>query len=171
MEKPEVQDPQVPVTSTPMVPTLKLVPFVQKVGEEIPDFNTVFYDRETKRIVKRTERKVETGGLLGKMITDTPVVFGTDQDPRFTIRAGAALIQASEDNVDKIMTDLEQSKKSSAQLKDTLRKEREESNRLKRKYEDMKEEMRASKNELQLLQVERQVMETTQECLEKVQKE
>ena len=82
------------------------------------------------------------------MITDTPVVFGTDQDPRFTIRAGAALIQASEDNVDKIMTDLEQSKKSSAQLKDTLRKEREESNRLKRKYEDMKEEMRASKNEL-----------------------
>ena len=48
------------------------------------------------------------------MIMDTPVVFGTDQDPRFTIRAGAALIQASEDNVDKIMTDLELSKKYSA---------------------------------------------------------
>ena len=64
-----------------MVPTLKLVPFVQKKGEEIPDFNTVFYDREMKRIVKRTERKVETGGLRGKMITDTPIVFGTDQDP------------------------------------------------------------------------------------------
>ena len=31
--------------------------------------------------------------------------------------------------------------------------------------------MRASKNELQLLQIERQVRETTQECLEKVQKE
>ena len=93
-----------------MVPTLKLIPFVYKVGEEIPDFNTVFYDRETKRIVKRTERKVETGGLPRKMITDTPVVFGTDQDPRFTIRAGAALIQALEDNVDKIMTDLEQSR-------------------------------------------------------------
>ena len=105
------------------------------------------------------------------MITDTPVMLGTEQDPRFTIRAVAALIQDSEDNVSRMMTDLELSKNSSAQLKDTLRKEREESNRLKRKYEDMKEEMRASKNELQLLQVERQVRETTQEFLEKVQKD
>ena len=97
-----------------MVPTLKLVPFEQKKGEEIPKFNTVFYDKETKRIVKRMERKVETGGLSGKMIMDTPVVFGTDRDPRFTIRAGAALIHASKDNVEKIMIDLEQSKKSSS---------------------------------------------------------
>ena len=93
-----------------MVPTLKLVPFEQKKGEEIPDFNTVFYDKETKRIVKRTERKIETGGLSRKMIKDMPVVFGTDRDPRFTIRAGAALIHASEDNVDKIMKDLESKK-------------------------------------------------------------
>ena len=97
----------------------------------------MFYDRETKRIAKTTKRKVEIGGLPGKMITDTPVVFGTDQDPRFTIRVGAALIQASEDNVGRIMTDLDLSKKSSAQLKDILRREREEGNRLKRKYEDM----------------------------------
>ena len=108
----------------------------------------MFYDRETKRIIKRTERKVESGGLPGKMIIDTPMALGTDQDPRFTIRAGAAWIQASEDNVDRIMTDLELSKKSSAQLKDTLRKEREESNRLKRKYEDMQREMNSSKAEL-----------------------
>ena len=33
VENPEVQDPQVHVASTPMVPTLKLVPFVQKKGE------------------------------------------------------------------------------------------------------------------------------------------
>ena len=81
MENPEVQDPQVPTASTPTVPTLKLVPFVQKKGEEIPDFNTVFYDRATKRIVKRTERKIETGDMPGKMISDTPVMLGTDQDP------------------------------------------------------------------------------------------
>ena len=155
MENPVVQDPQVPATNTPMVPTLKLVPFVQKKGEEIPDFNTVFYDRETKRIVKRTERRIETGGLPGKMITDTAIVLGTDQDPRFTIRAGAALIQDSKDNVDRIMTDLELSKKSSAQLKDTLRKEREEGNRLKQKYEDMQREIKASRAELKALQVER----------------
>ena len=141
MGNPELQDPEVPAVS----PTLKLVPFEQRVGEEIPDFNTIFYDKETKRIVKRMERKVETGDLSGKMITDTTVVYGTDRDPRFTIRAGAALIHASEDNVEKIMTDLEQSKKSSAQLKDTLRKEREENSKLKRKYEDMQKEMRSSK--------------------------
>ena len=60
--------------------------------------------------MKRRERKVETGGLSRKMITNTPMVFGTERDPRFTIRTGAALIHASEDNVDKIMIDLEQSK-------------------------------------------------------------
>ena len=105
------------------------------------------------------------------MITDTAVVLGTDWDPRFTIRAGAALIQSSEDNVDRIMADLELSNKSSGQLKDTLRKEREEGNRLKRKYEDMQMEMKYSKAELQLLQVEKQASETAQECLEKMQKE
>ena len=108
----------------------------------------MFYDRETKRIVKRMERKVETGSLPGKMIMDTPVVFGTDQDPRFTIRAEEALIQASEDNVGRIMIDLELSKKSSAQLKDTLIREREEGNRLKRKYEDMQREIKDFKVEL-----------------------
>ena len=134
-----------------MVPTFRLIPFEQKKGEEIPDFNTIFYDRERKRIVKRTERKVKTGGQSGKMINDTTVVYGTDKDPRFTIRVGAALIHASEDNVDKIMTDLEQSKKSSSQLKDTMRKEREENNRLKRKFEDIQKEIKSSKAELQVL--------------------
>ena len=82
------------------------------------------------------------------MISDTPVMLGTDQDPRFTIRAGAALIQASEYNVNRIMIDLEISKKSSDQLKDTLRKEREEGNRLKWKHEDTQREIKASKAEL-----------------------
>ena len=71
------------------------------------------------------------------MITDTAIVLGTDRDPRFTLRAGAALIHALEDNMDKVMTDLQLSKKSSAQLKDTLRKEREKGNRLKRKFEHL----------------------------------
>ena len=154
-----------------MAPTLKLVPFEQKIGEEIPDFNTFFYDKERKRIVKRTDKNVETGGLSGKMITDTTIVYRTDRDPRLTIRVGAALIHASEDNVDKIMIDLEQIKKSSSQLKDTLRKEREESSKLKRKFEDMQKEMKSSKAELQVLQAERRSMETVQEFIEKIQQE
>ena len=78
MENPEIETPQVPATSIPMVPTLKLVPFVQEKGKEILDFNTVYYDRATKRIIKRTKRKVEAKGLLGKMITDTAIMLGTD---------------------------------------------------------------------------------------------
>ena len=161
MENPEVQTPQVPATSIPMVPTLRLVPFVQEKGKEIPDFNTVYYDRATNRIIKRTESKFEAEGLPGKMITDTAVMRGTHQDPRFTLRARSAFIQASEDNVGKIMIDLEQSKKYSAQLKDTLRKEREESNRLKRKYEYVQREMESSRAKVQALQVEMQFKETT----------
>ena len=63
-----------------------------------------------------------------------------DKDPRLTIQAGAALIHASEDNVDRIMTDLEKSRTIASQLKDTLKKERDEGNKLKRKFEDMQNE-------------------------------
>ena len=49
------------------------------------------------------------------------------------------------------MTNLEQSRKNAAQLKDTLRKERDEGNRLKRKFEDMQNEVKTSKAELQSL--------------------
>ena len=105
------------------------------------------------------------------MITDTTGMLGTDQDPRFTLRAGDAFINTSEDNMNKVLNDLESSNKSSAQLKDTLRKEREEGNRLKRKYEDMQREMKIAEAELQALHEERQARETTQECLEKVQNE
>ena len=106
----DFQDPEAISSSTlihAIVPTLRLIPFEQKKGEEVSDFNNIFYDRETKIIVKRTERKVETGGQSRKMINDTIVVYETNKDPRFTIRAGAALIHASEDNVDRIMTDIE----------------------------------------------------------------
>ena len=84
---PEVQICQVPAASTLVTPTLQLVPFIQKKGEEVPDFNTVYYDRATKRIMKRTEKRVEAEGMAGKMITNKAVMIGTDVDPRLTIRA------------------------------------------------------------------------------------
>ena len=161
---------QAPAASTHVASTLQLVPFIQKKGEEVPDFNTVYYDRATKRIMKRTERKVEAEGMPGKMITDTAVMLGTDLDPRLTIRAGTAILHASEDNIDKVMTELESYKKSSAQLKDTVKREREEGNRLKQKFEHLQREMKTAKAELQTLHEERQAQENTQECLEQVQK-
>ena len=70
-----------------------------------------------------------------------------------------------------MITELESSRKSSAQLKDTLRKEREDGNRLKRKFEHLQREMKTAEAELQALHEERQVQETTQERLEQVQEE
>ena len=43
------------------------------------------------------------------MVTDKTVVHGTHRDPRLMAKAGVALSLATEDNVDRIMTDLEQS--------------------------------------------------------------
>ena len=153
-ENPEVQILQVPTTITPSTPTLQLVPFVQKKGEEVPDFSTIYYDRATKRIMRRTEKKVEVKDLSGKMVTDTAVMLGAYKDPLFTIRAGTALIDASADNINKLMFDLESVKKTSAQLKDTLRQERNEGNRLKRKYEHTLMEMESTKGEIHALQIE-----------------
>ena len=57
------------------------------------------------------------------------------------------------------MTDLEQSKKNAAQLRETLKKERDEGNKLKRKFEDMQNEVKTSKTELQTLQADNEALE------------
>ena len=93
---------------------IDLIPFVPTEGEEVPDFNTIFYDKEKKRIVKRNEKKVDTGGQLGKMVIDKTLVHGTHKDPWLLARAGVALTLEIEHNVDRLMTDLEQSQKSVA---------------------------------------------------------
>ena len=68
-----------------------LIPFMPTEGEEVPDFNTIFFDKEKKRIVKRTEKKVDTGGNPWKMVIDKTVVHGTHKDPWLIARAGVAL--------------------------------------------------------------------------------
>ena len=106
---------------------IDLIPFMPTKGEEMPNFNTIFYDKENNRIVKRTEKKVYIGRNPGKMVTDNIVVDGTHKDTWLIARVGVALTLANEDNINKIMTDLEQSQKNVAQLKETLKKERDES--------------------------------------------
>ena len=68
---------------------------------------------------------------------------------------GVALTLATEDNVDKIMIDLEQSQKRVTQLKETLKKESSESQSSKRKYEDMISEVNVLKVECQTLQADK----------------
>ena len=65
-----------------------LIPFMPTEGEEVPDFNTIFYEKEKKRIVNRIEKKVDTGGNPGKMVTNNTVVHGTHKEPRLVARAG-----------------------------------------------------------------------------------
>ena len=130
---------------------IDLMPFMPMKGEEVPDFNTIFCDKEKMRIVKRTEKKVDTGGKPRMMVTNKTVVHGTHKDPRLLARVGVALTLATKDNVDRIMTDLEQSQKRVAQLKETFKKERGESQNMKRKYEDMIGEVKVSKAECQTL--------------------
>ena len=43
---------------------VELIAFMPTKGEEVPDFNMIFYNKEKKRIVKRTEKKVNTRGKL-----------------------------------------------------------------------------------------------------------
>ena len=93
-------------------------------GEEVPYFNTIFYDKEKKIIVKRTENMVDTGGKPRRMVIDKIVFHSTHKDPRLIARARVVLTLATENNMDRIMTDLEQSQKRVAQLKETLKKER-----------------------------------------------
>ena len=90
---------------------MNLIPFMQKEGEEVPDFSTIFYDKEKKRIVKRTKKKVEIGEQSRNMIIDKNLVYGIDADPRLTSRSGVALTQDTEDNVDRLMTNREQPRK------------------------------------------------------------
>ena len=47
----------------------------------MPDFNTIFYDKETKRILKIIKKKVDTRGNTGVMVTDKTVVHDTHTDP------------------------------------------------------------------------------------------
>ena len=86
---------------------IDLIPFMPTKGKEVPDFNTIFYYKEKKRIVKRTKKKVDTGGQPRKMVTDKTLVHGTHKVPWLIARAGLALTLATEDNVDRLMTDLE----------------------------------------------------------------
>ena len=127
-------------------------------GEEVPDFNTIFYDKEKKRIVKRTEKKVYIGGHPDKMVSNKTLVHGTHKDPGLIARVGVALTLAIEDNVDRLMTDLEQSRKNAAQLKETLNKERDESQKLKRKYEYMMVEVKSLRIECQNLQADKNAL-------------
>ena len=99
--------------------------------------NTIFYDKTKKIIVRRTEKKVDTREKNGVMVMEKTIVQGTNKYSRLMERAGVASALYNEDNVDKIMTDLEQCQNNIGKMKETLKRERGEGQSLKRKHGDM----------------------------------
>ena len=67
----------------------------------MPDLNTIFYDKAKKRIVRGTEKKVNTGGKKGVMVNENIVLHGTDKYLRLMENDGVATSLSTEDNVDK----------------------------------------------------------------------
>ena len=61
------------------------------------------------------------------------------------------------------MTDLEESQKNAAKLKETLKKERDEGQKLKMKYEDMMNEVKTSRMEFQTFQANKEALEISTE--------
>ena len=118
-----------------------LIPFIPSQEQEVADLNTIFYDKNKKRIVMRIEKKVDTEEKQGIMVTEKTIIHGTDKDPRLLAMVGVGLALANVDNVDKIVDDLEQYKKKVSQMKETLKKERGEGQILKRKHEDILSEL------------------------------
>ena len=86
------------------------------------------------------------------MLTGKTVVHGIDKDLILMEKERVASALSIEYNVDKIMMDLEQSQKKIAQLKETLKRERDESQSLKRNYEYVLSDIEESKEEFQTLQ-------------------
>ena len=126
--------------------------------DEVADLNTIFYDKPKKRIAQRTEKKVDTGGNKGVMVTKKIVVHGNNKYLIQMEKVGVALSLATEDNVDKIMTELEQSKKKIAQMKETLKRERGEGQSLKRKHEEMLNKIENLKEACQNLQSDKDAL-------------
>ena len=100
----------------------------------------------------RTYKKVDTEEKEGIMVTEKTIIHGTDKDPRILARACVASALANVDNVDKIVDDLEQYKKKVSQMKETLKKERGEGKRLKRKHEDSLSELDKLREAFQIFQ-------------------
>ena len=61
------------------------------------------------------------------------------------------------------MTDLEESRKNAAQLEETLKKERDEGQNMKRKYEDMMREVKTSRIEFETLKANKNALEISPE--------
>ena len=89
------------------------------------------------------------------MVTKKTIAHGTNKDPKRLARLSEAMALSNVDNVDRIVYDLEEQKKTLSQMKETLNKERGEGQNLKRKHADILSEIEKSKEACQILQFDK----------------
>ena len=79
---------------------LGLIPFIPSQEQAVADLNTIFYDKNKKRIVMKTEKKMDTGGRPSEiMVTEKAVIHGTNTDPKILAMAGVASALTNVNNV------------------------------------------------------------------------
>ena len=132
---------------------LGLIPFIPYQEQAIADLNTIFFDKNNKRIVMRTKKRMDTGEKpIEVMVIKKIVIHGTNKDLKLLMMVGVASALANADNVGKMVDDIEQYKEKMSQMKETLRKERGEGKILKRKHDDTLTELEKLKEAYQILQ-------------------
>ena len=121
-------DPFVPSSSTTTedpAPTvmLGLIPFIPSQEQAVDDLNTLFFDKNKKRIVMRTEKRVDTRDQpVEIMVMKKTIIHGTNKDHKLLAMAGVASALTNADNVGKLVDDIDQYKEKMSQMKETLRK-------------------------------------------------
>ena len=106
----------------------------------------------------RTKKKVDTRENQGLVVTEKTIIHGTDKDPRLLAKVGVASTFENEDNVDKVMIDLEQYKKKVFQMKETPKKERGDGKILKSKHEYILSDIENLREACQILQYQKDAL-------------
>ena len=149
------------MTTKDPVPTLEfgLIPFNPSQEQVVADLNTIFYDKNKKRIVMIIENMVDTRNRhIGVMVTKKTIVHGTNKDPKLLGMEGVASALANVDNVDKMVDNLEQYKEKLSQMRENLKKERGEGQILKRKHKDSLSELEKFRGACHILQSDKDAL-------------
>ena len=157
-------EPFVPSSSTtienpsPLV-ELGLIPYIPYQEQEVADLSTIFYDKNKKSIVIRTEKKMDSRDQpIDIMVTKKIVLHGNNKDTKLLAAAGVASALANADNVNQMVDDIEKYKEKMSQVKETSRKESGEGHSLKRKYNDTLTELERLKEAYQILQLDKDAL-------------
>ena len=93
---------------TPLV-ELGLIPFTPSREQAVANLDTIFFDLEKKRIVRRKEKRMKMGDQpVAVMVTEKTIMHRIDEDPRLLAMEGIEVGQDNAVNVGKMAGDTEQ---------------------------------------------------------------